>query len=99
MRLSIHAEQDVVSRVTQDIFQRRGYIEQLEGSRSHLVELVGYAPLSELKGYSTHLRTLSSGRAFLGMEVSHYQAMSEVDQRNAIENVTGFKPNFENRRN
>lgn len=29
--------------------------------RSQLVELVGHAPLAELKGYSTYLRTITSG--------------------------------------
>jgi translation elongation factor EF-G len=50
--------------------------------------------LSELKGYSTYLRTITSGRAFLGMEVSHYQLMSDEEQRDAIEDVTGFKPTY-----
>ena len=92
MRLSIHAEPDVVSKVTQDIYRKRGYLEQVEGSRTQLVELVGHAPLSELKGYSTYLRTMTSGRAFLGLELSHYQLMAEDEMRLAIEDVTGFKP-------
>jgi translation elongation factor EF-G len=65
----------------------------VDGSRTQLVELIGHAPLSELKGYSTYLRTLTSGRADLGLEVSHYQLMGDEDERKAIEDVTGFKPN------
>ena len=71
-----------------------GFNFQMEENRTQLVELIGYAPLSELKGYSTYLRTITSGRAFLGMELSHYSHMSDEQQRAAIEDVTGFKPNY-----
>ena len=52
------------------------------------------APLSELKGYSTHLRIISSGKAFFGMEFSHYELMDINEQNKAIEDVTGFQPKW-----
>ncbi len=48
------------------------------------------APLSELRGYSTHLRTITSGRAFYGLEFSHYSVMDSTSQKKAIQEVTGF---------
>jgi translation elongation factor EF-G len=33
----------------------------------------GEAPLAELRGYATELRTLTSGKANISMELSHYQ--------------------------
>jgi translation elongation factor EF-G len=50
------------------------------------------APLSELRGYSTHVRKLTSGSAHFGMEFSHYDVMNDAGQRKAIEEVTGFAP-------
>ena len=50
------------------------------------------APLSELRGYSTHLRIISSGKAIFGMEFSHYELMDQSNQNKAIKNITGFDP-------
>ena len=35
--------------------------------------MTGEVPLAELSGYSTHLRTVTSGRASISMQLSHYQ--------------------------
>lgn len=40
MRLMIHAEPEVVSKVTQDLFRKRGNVQQVEENRTQLVELV-----------------------------------------------------------
>lgn len=48
------------------------------------------APLSELLGYSTTLRSLSSGLASFTMEFHSYQQMSAYDEEKAIRSVTGF---------
>lgn len=47
-------------------------------------------PLSELLGYSTIIRTLSSGTATFSMEFSEYRKMPPVDEEKAIMSVRGF---------
>lgn len=49
-------------------------------------------PLAELVGYSTTLRTITSGTGFFSMELSDYRPMSLYDQALAIESITGFAP-------
>ncbi|MCK4588605.1 hypothetical protein KAT60_02195, partial [Candidatus Woesebacteria bacterium] len=39
----------------------------------NLAIIVGTAPLAELAGYATTLRSISQGRASFYMEPSHYQ--------------------------
>lgn len=48
------------------------------------------APLSELLGYSTTLRVITSGNAMFSLEFSHYQQMSAIDEEEAIEKARGF---------
>jgi len=93
MSVEIIAEEDVVTSVLQDLTRRRGevdYTQDRSGEGEGLAVLKGSVPLAELRGYSSELRTLSSGKANLSMELSHYQLMSEQDQEIAIEDVTGF---------
>jgi elongation factor G len=93
MSVEIIAEEDVVTSVLQDLTRRRGevdYTQDRSGEGEGLAVLKGSVPLAELRGYSSELRTLSSGKANLSMELSHYQLMTEQDQESAIEEVTGF---------
>ena len=91
MKLEISVEKELTSLLVQDILKKRGI---LDGSEEHdeIAELTAFAPLAELRGYSSHVRILTSGKAFFGMEFSHYQLMDVFDQNKAIEDVTGFAP-------
>jgi elongation factor G len=94
MKLVIHAEPDVVNALVQDLVMRRGEIlerEELLINKSMII-MTAQAPLSELRGYSTHLRSITSGKAFFGMEFSHYDLMDLSNQNKAILEVTGFQP-------
>jgi elongation factor G len=62
--------------------QARGQIEQLD-NRGNLQILRAKAPLAELFGYVTSLRSLSSGRATVSLEFSHY-AETPADLINEI---------------
>jgi len=51
----------------------------------------GCAPLSELMGYSTALRMLSSGLGTFSMQLSHYQLVNTIMQETKIiEDIRGF---------
>ncbi len=93
MRLEVTTEADkVAAAVAQDLVnRRRGEILET-GVRSGMHVVVAEAPLAELRGYSKALRSMSSGRALLGMELERYDVMEEREQIKAIEEVTGFAP-------
>ena len=92
MSLVINSDPEVVPTLTNDILlQRRGQVLDRQDLKS-MVVLTAQIPLSELKGYSTHLRVITSGKAFFGMEFSHYEPMDLINQNKAIFNVTGFSP-------
>lgn len=59
---------------------------------SHFISQVirTLAPLSELLGYSTTLRILTSGNATFSMEFSHYQLMTPIHEKETIEKIRGF---------
>ena len=49
--------------------------------------MTGEVPLAELSGYSTHLRTVTSGRASISMQLSHYQVSHGVKLLSAPSNL------------
>jgi elongation factor G len=57
--------------VTGDLNRRRGMMEGMD-SRAGAEVIKAKVPLSEMFGYVTQLRSLSSGRASSTMEFSHY---------------------------
>ncbi len=65
-----------------DLNRRRGHIQHIE-AKSNLAIVKAHVPLKEMFGYSTAVRTLSSGRASYSMEPSHFQ---EVPQ-NIVEEI------------
>ena len=54
-----------------DLNRRRGHIHHIE-SKGTVNEVRAMVPLAEMFGYSTAVRTLSSGRASYSMEPSHF---------------------------
>ena len=59
-----------------DLNKRRGQVEGMESSRSGARIVKANAPLAEMFGYVTALRTITSGRATSTMSFSHYSEMS-----------------------
>ena len=57
--------------VTGDLNRRRGMLEGMD-TRNNLQVIRAKVPLSEMFGYVTQLRSMSSGRASSTMEFSHY---------------------------
>ena len=55
-----------------DLNRRRGQISNMENKANACI-LKAMVPLSEMFGYSTAIRTLSSGRASYSMEPSHFE--------------------------
>lgn len=74
MKLTITTPEEYVGDVASDVNKRRGHIEDVVAMMGFQV-VYAKAPLSELFGYVTALRTITSGRASGNMEFSHYQAV------------------------
>lgn len=71
MKLTITTPDDHVGDFVGDIQQRRGLISHTE-SRGEVTVIEAQAPLSELFGYSSAMRSLSQGRAGCSMEPLEY---------------------------
>ena len=73
-----------------DLNRRRGKILGME-TKGTLAVLKAEVPLSEMFGYSTTIRTLSSGRASYTMQPSHFEQVPQNIVEQIVEQRTGKK--------
>jgi elongation factor G len=71
MRLSIATPEEYLGDFVGDLQQRRALIQRTE-NRGKLVWIEAHAPLAELFGYSSAMRSISQGRASCSMEPLQY---------------------------
>ena len=71
MKVEVLTPYQYMGDVTGDLNRRRGMLEGMD-SRHGVQVIKAKVPLSEMFGYVTQLRSLSSGRATSTMEFSHY---------------------------
>jgi elongation factor G len=71
MRVEVITPDQYMGDVTGDLNRRRGMLEGMD-TRAGAQVIKAKVPLSEMFGYVTQLRSLSSGRASSTMEFSHY---------------------------
>lgn len=71
MKLEVTTPEDYMGDVVGDLNRRRGLIEGMD-MKGNAQIIKAKVPLSEMFGYVTSLRTISSGRATSSMEFSHY---------------------------
>lgn len=84
MKLEVNTPDDYIGNVTGDLNKRRGRIESMRRYRKGSQKLNGFVPLSEMFGYATTLRNLSSGRANYSMEFFNYQPLPAALQELVI---------------
>ncbi|KAF2895288.1 hypothetical protein ILUMI_10884 [Ignelater luminosus] len=89
MSLEIVAPEELVSTILADLSRRRSIISNITMRGNNKV-INCETPLAELLGYSTTLRTITSGTATFTMEFLDYKIMSTIDENKAIESVRGF---------
>jgi elongation factor G len=73
MKVDVYSPEDHVGDVIGDLNRRRGMISGQEANVSG-VRIKADVPLSEMFGYISTLRTMTSGRGQFSMEFSHYAA-------------------------
>ncbi len=71
MKLEVLTPEENMGDIVGDLNRRRGQMSEM-GDRAGAKVIKATVPLSEMFGYVTTLRTLSSGRATSTMEFSHY---------------------------
>lgn len=85
MKLEILAPEDYLSNVITDLNSRRARVSNI-GMRGHLQCVNATAPLSEMFGYSTQLRSISQGRATYTMTFESYDQVSKA----TLEKIRGY---------
>ncbi|MBS0615363.1 MAG: elongation factor G [Verrucomicrobia bacterium] len=73
MKVVVTTPETAMGDVIGDINRRRGRIMNQTPQKGGVVEVESEVPLSEMFGYSTQLRSISSGRATYVMEPSHFE--------------------------
>src|SRR5690606_35182014 len=71
MKLEVVTPEENMGDVVGDLNRRRGQVDGMD-DRAGAKVIKAKVPLSEMFGYVTSLRTLSSGRATSSMEFSHF---------------------------
>jgi len=91
MKLEVITPEDYVGPVIGDLNRRRGLPKGQETRMGGAVAIQAEVPLSEMFGYVTQLRTLTSGRASSTMEFSHYAPPPDAVAKAVIEAAKGGK--------
>jgi len=88
MKLEVVTPEDYVGPVIGDLNRRRGMPKGQE-PRPGAVSIAAEVPLSEMFGYVTQLRTITSGRATSSMEFAHYSEAPQGVSKEIIEKSKG----------
>ena len=91
MKLEVVTPEQNMGDVVGDLNRRRGVVEGMDDRAGSKV-VKAKVPLSEMFGYVTQLRTITSGRATSSMEFSHYD---ECPKNIATEVIAAVKGRLE----
>ena len=89
MKLEVVTPEENMGDVIGDLNKRRGQVEGMDEARSGARVVKAKVPLSEMFGYVTALRTITSGRATSSMEYSHHAPLSSSIAKAVLEEVKG----------
>ncbi len=78
MKIEVVTPEESMGDVIGDLNKRRGQVEGMDTARTGARIVKAKVPLSEMFGYVTALRTITSGRATSSMEFSHYAPVSSA---------------------
>jgi elongation factor G len=90
MKLEVLTPEENMGDVVGDLNRRRGQVNSMDDRAGSKV-VKAQVPLSEMFGYVTALRTLSSGRATSTMEFNHYAATPQNVSAEVIASINGGK--------
>ena len=81
MRVEVYTPDDYLGSVSGDLNRRRALIQGVDVAQGGQI-IHAFAPLAEMFGYITSLRTLTSGRGTVSMEFDHYEQLpsAKIDE-------------------
>ena len=88
MKIDVVTPEENMGDIVGDLNRRRGQVNAMD-DRAGAKVVKATVPLSEMFGYVTTLRTLSSGRASSSMEFSHYEACPSNISEEVISKAKG----------
>ena len=88
MKLEVVTPEVNMGDIVADLNRRRGQIQGMDSKGTAQV-VKAIVPLSQMFGYVTAIRTISSGRATSTMEFSHFEVVPTNIAKEIIEKVTG----------
>ena len=89
MSLEVVTPEEYMGDVIADLNRRRGQVEGMETSHSGAKIIKAKVPLSEMFGYVTALRTITSGRATSSMSYDCHAQMTDQLARQVVESQGG----------
>jgi elongation factor G len=93
MRVVVTTPDEYVGDVSSDLNKRRGQMEGIS-TVNRLQEIKAKAPLAEMFGYVTTLRTITSGRGNANLEFMHYAQLPKDILDDVLYKVKGYVVNY-----
>ena len=89
MRVEVVTPEESMGDVIGDLNKRRGLVQGMDEARSGARIVKAMVPLSEMFGYVTALRTITSGRATSSMEYDHHSPVSSALAKEILTELNG----------
>ena len=89
MRVEVVTPEENMGDVIGDLNKRRGLVQGMDEARSGARIVKAMVPLSEMFGYVTALRTITSGRATSSMEYDHHSPVSSALAKEILTELNG----------
>ncbi len=89
MKVEVVTPEENMGDVIGDLNKRRGMVQGMDEARSGARIVKAMVPLSEMFGYVTALRTITSGRATSSMEYDHHAPLSASLQEQVLAELKG----------
>ncbi|XP_057674439.1 ribosome-releasing factor 2, mitochondrial isoform X1 [Corythoichthys intestinalis] len=89
MSMEVTVDEEHLGAVLGDLAQRRGTVRDIQSRHEDKV-LLASVPLAETRGYSTAMRTLTSGKATFSLELDTYVAMNTQEQNTLLKRMAGL---------
>ena len=89
MKVEVVTPEENMGDVIGDLNKRRGLVQGMDEARSGARIVKAMVPLSEMFGYVTALRTITSGRATSSMEYDHHSPVSSTLAKEILDELKG----------
>ena len=90
MLVTVITPEENVGDIISDLNSKRGKIEDIRRQTNNKQEILAKVPMRELFGYSTTIRSISSGRAIYTMEYDSYQIVPNNIKEEIIKKIRGY---------